>query len=481
MKNFRKYLLLLLSMLCAMCFFAACSSKVNVSDVKLEALPALDPVYGVNPGEGILIDGEANEAIWKEKSYLKNEEKERNVSYYVTTHLSERGVYIFAYSSDAWVCYANRNNYKRNTHFYFVLTAKSGQENFNSGVCRELKIDTSAYTMPSNFRYTAVSTLDGELNSGKSKGMQVEVFASWEQLGLDAEAARPEEIKLFSSYFSVTGLNTDGKYVSNLFSSTAPSTHHRYNENGYIETGDLEIGLGSSAYGTVKSGGFEKTENGMESVGGGSQTAFFNMYSDSFVITSKIRSNGAVYNKSTIGKAGFILSQPSGHYSAIMLDLRAPIENNSQAKTNVEADGTIKNDRLISLCNYPFGSQVRTSEIYEGVDGAYEDVELVLIKDKSTCYYIVNGKLAKIEYLPWIQGAVRAGIYAMNADCVFTDYSFIDCEKDETALIKAINTYACRVSYENNDPNVVFQSQETAVKYGATGEVDFYVLSGYTI
>ncbi|MBQ7369730.1 MAG: hypothetical protein IJW58_01995 [Clostridia bacterium] len=480
MKNFRKYLLLILSMLCAICFCTACFSSVTLSGIQLEALPALDPVYGVNPGEGILIDGEANEAVWREKNYVQNEEKERNVSYYVTTHLSEKGVYIFAYSSDAWVCYANRNNYKRNTHFYFVLTAKEGQGTFNSGVCREMKIDTSAYTMPSNFRYTAFSTVNGEVNSGKSQGMQVEVFVSWEQLGLGTSETKPEEVKLHSAYFSVTGLNKDGKYVSNLFSSNAPSTHHRYNVNGYIETGDLENGLGSSAYGTVKSGGFEKTENGMESVGGGSQTAFFDMYSDSFVISAKVRSNGGVYNASTIGKAGFILSQSSGYYSAIMLDLRAPIEGKT-VNTNVDEDGTILNDRLISLCNYPNGSQLRTSEIYEGIDGEYEYVDLTLIKDKSTCYYIVNGELAKIEYLDWMQGAVRAGIYAMNADCVFSDYSYIDCSKDETALDRVINTYACRISYENNDPKVVFQTETTAVKKGETGKVDFYVASGYTV
>ena len=80
MKNFRKYLLLILSMLCAICFCTACFSSVTLSGIQLEALPALDPVYGVNPGEGILIDGKANEAVWREKNYVQNEEKERNVS-----------------------------------------------------------------------------------------------------------------------------------------------------------------------------------------------------------------------------------------------------------------------------------------------------------------------------------------------------------------------------------------------------------------
>lgn len=481
MKTIRKWLLVILSVLCATCFFAACTSTIRLSDIQLDALPALDPVYGVNPEEGIVIDGKADETIWREKAYLKNAEKERNVEYYVTTHLSEKGVYIFAYSRDSWVCYTNRNNYKRNTHFYFVLTAKEGQENFNSGVCREIKVDTSAYTMPSNFRYTAVSVSNGTLNTGKSQGMQTEIFVSWEQLGIDTAATKPEEVKLHSSYFSVPRLNTDGKYVSNMFSSNNPSTHHRYGKDGYIETSDLQGGLGSSAYGTVKSGGFEKTERGMESVGGGSQTAFFDMYSDSFVIQATIRSDGAVYNKSTIAKAGFILAQPSGMYSAIMLDLRAPIQGNKDAKTNVAADGTIKNTRLISLCNYPNGAQLRTSEFYEGVDGEYASVQLTLIKDKSTCYYIVNGELVEIEILDWMQGAVRVGIYSLNADCVFSEYSFIDCGRDETALQEAINTYARRISYEDNDPKVVFQSSETAVKNGETGSVDFYVASGYTV
>lgn len=471
----KKWLIGALSLLCGACILGGCSAG-GISDAKLEPMPALDPVYGTNPGEGIVIDGVADEMVWKTKKYFSNADTDKRVTYYTTTHLSEKGVYIYAFSSDSWVCYSNRNNYNYNTHFYFIINAHDDVTTYNEGLCRSIKIDTTAFTMPTNFRYTAASKANGEINGGNSQGMQVEVFVSWDQLGIPEDADKPEEVDIFSAYLSVPTMSAKGEYVSSVFRSNDPGTYHKYNENGYIETGDKANGLGSSKYGTAKTGGLERTDEGMECVAGGPQTAFFNMYSDKFVMTTTVKSLGEVYNKNTIAKAGFILFHSTGFYNALMFDLRSIGSN-----VNVSPSGVIYSNRLIKLTNHPNIGQLRTNVVYDGVDGNYSQLKLTLIKDGSTLYYAIDDKLVHIETQDWLRGKTRAGIYSFNASCVFSDYSFIDCETNETALSQAINALAYQVDYDQSDPRVYFSSNEVAVDKDGQANVDLYVKSGYTV
>ena len=244
-------------------------------------------VYGENPNEGIILDAYGDEEEWENKNYFVNSHMDSNISYYVTTHLTEKGVYIYAFSDDTNVIYETRNGYKYNSHFYFIIAASSEVTKYNDGKCKILKLDASSYTQPTNFMHTSRTRVIGEVNSAKTEGLYVESFISWDQLNSEPV----DEIKLYSAYQFVRNIGQTGTYISNQFASNNPGTYQKFDKNGYVETSDLSGGLGSSAYGTSKSGGIEFEDGGMNVVASGENTAFFNGYSSKFIATTKLYSN----------------------------------------------------------------------------------------------------------------------------------------------------------------------------------------------
>lgn len=449
--------------------------KVGVKDTTNVDKPKKDDVnyvYGEDPNEGITIDAYAKEDIWENKNYFTNSHQDMNVTYYVTTHLTEKGVYIFAFSDDANVIYETRNGFKYNSHFYFIVAASDKITKYNDGKCKTLKLDASTYTQPTNFMHTTKTRVEGEANSGSTEGLFVETFISWDQLNSEPV----DEIKLYSAYMSVANKGQTGTYISNQFASTVPGTYQKFNKDGYVDTSDVTGKLGKSSYGTNKSGGIEYTGEGMDVVGAGVNSAFFDGYSTKFVATAKLYSNydaeNPAFSISSTAKAGIFLALPSNYYQAVQFDLRTK---------NIGENNVLLSDRLFTTSNYPNADQVRTNSIYKGIDGNYEYLTIKVIKDESLIYYIVNDKLVGYEDLSWLKAKVKVGLYADNSKCIFKDYQFFDCEYDETTLRNEINKYAYMIDYDLFSDDYKIELSEKAVVKGGDLTFDLYCASGYAI
>lgn len=408
-----------------------------------------DYIHGENPNEGIEIDGYNNEEIWENKNYFTNHDVENNISYYVTTHFTDKGLYIYAFTNDTNIIYMERNSYNYNSHFYFVIAANPNAYALsNTGLCRALKLDSSNYTMPTNFLYIGKTVVNGEVNSGETNGMSCEVFVSWDELN----TSKVDEIKLFSAYRMVDREGQSGTYLTCAFGATYVGTYQRYNTNGFIDTNEDAGILGTSGYGTSKSGGIESVSEGMQVVARGDNTAFFDIYSSKFVVNTTIKVKDKAYASGSTARAGLYIQLPSGYYRALQFDLK---------NSNIDENNNVSINRLFATSNYPDSNHIRTKTVHEGVEGSYDELKLTIIKDEAYLYYIVNGELVNTENLIWLKGKVKVGVYSQNANVLFTDYSSIDCDKDQTSLENEIVKYGYKIKTVTNASDYKFIVDES--------------------
>lgn len=432
------------------------------SYVSLEPLPSLPSEFGTLPDEGITIDGAADEEIWQSKNYFSAANAELNAGFHVTTHLTENGVYVFAYSDDSSVCYSSRNIFENNTHFYFIITALGDNSLYNDAYCRSIKLDAGKYSMPTNFNYVAATSVNGTVN-GKTRGLSAEIFIGWDQLGVEPVT----QVKIYSAYNYVARTNAAGSYIANAFSENDPDTYQLYGKDGYCD--QSQEGLGQNDFGMSLTGGFRRDGDALINVGGGMQTAFFPVNSSNFIAEATFSPTGKIYRDSKIAKAGIVLYKSDVLYRSVMLDFR---EQNT-------TDGVFKSTRLYTVTDYP-NQQTRTTICYSGSDGVSPTITLKVIKQDQYLYYLINGELVATEQLPWLSDNVSAGICAQDAGVKITDWNFIDCTDDTIALDDAIESIACRIEIDQS-PDYILSASNFAVAKGGEVDIEIVVRTGYTL
>lgn len=455
-KNFKWLLVSALGLaFCALTFGACNAGKKIDSDGILEYDYTSTPAFGAQPDENVLIDGKLDEELWENLDYMDYSDPRYDATVHVTTHFSEKGLYIGAYSDDSKVFWNGRNYFNYNTYFGFRI-APEGETAYTKAV-KTFSIDAKNVG-PCTLRVNAKSAVLGEpLNTGASDGLSVEAFILWEDLGITLETETdstgktvkvlPEKIQLCPIYrhvLSESGLSSRGFNVIQSFNGDLQqlANYAEFGENGYLAVDLVDATVGDSVAGMAKSAAWDiskESEGIVRSTKGYYQGIFFkNEAASSFVMSTKMRFKNVL---STISapRAGLFTYKDEINYRAAMIDF-------SDANLS---EGMPVNNALFAGTHYPNNSYAVTNLNKEPSLIEYsgnKEVELTVIKDGSMYYYIINDNFVCTERQDYMLGSVYAGLYSCHAEVEFYDYEFKSFDGNAAGIAAEIKKYCYTVS-----------------------------------
>lgn len=428
--------------LCAF-VFAACGGNGKAPGTIDVDVPGYDhnqkAAFGELPDENVRIDGELSEDLWKNLDYYEQNDTDRpGLSYKVTTHFSEKGLYVGAVSTDNRVAWGAKNYFwnNRNTQFRINIAAPS-VKNFSTSDVREILIDSNN-VYPGIVRLNAKSkVLGGAVNSGNTQGLGVEMFITWESLGIDVSNGLPDYVQMYVRYVYV--VNNSGKLSDGTFGYNPGIMYDyaRYGANGYIAKDRDGAVVGDAAEGYAKSAGWDvsnEANGSVKSINTQWQGIFFKQAAaENFVMSTKIKPEGRL--TTNIGsKAGLFTYTNNIYYRAILLDTDTENVNGTKIATA----------KMFSVTHYPdnaYDLNPLTSGGRIEYPAGQEYADLKLIKKGATFYYVVNDKFVYAETQEYMAGKVNAGLYSLYGAHVFTDYKYTNYDNDAAGLDAEIAKY----------------------------------------
>ena len=469
----------------------ACSKSSTIPSNKLLGYDFSDSTaYGEMPDEHVYIDGKLNEPMWQQSDYWVHSDPSVNgVTLHVTTHFSPKGLYIGAYSEDRNVYFNGRNFRNHNTNFNFLIAFSSTA---TSAAFVDILIDSNS-VFPGITRVNARSAVLGkEVNTGESDGLSVEMFMTWDDLGVkiksdeNGEPVLPERIYMQTRYRYVLDQRGTSSQAVTIRPTLAYTTLQvadfaDFGKNGYLTADETDAKVGDAISGFAKSGGWDiaaEADGTVRSTKGYYQAIFFRSgMANNFVMKTKLKFNASLTNQ--LGaKAGLITYKDMMNYRAVTIDFDS---------SNVSRGRAIKS-KLFTATHYPAATYVLDA-LSEGNNisyaGSNDMTELTVIKNDADFYYIVNGKFIASEKMEYMNGVAAAGLYSMHGEIEFTDYEFKSFDNDNAALSEEINTYCYKVGQENNGrfTGGKLSLDKTAVDKGGNAAVRVNVTtdSGYKL
>lgn len=498
---------ILVALVLALCafVFAACAGNGGNNNGDNNTVPGVidtdvpgydhnrKAAFGELPDEKVLVDGKLDEDMWQGLDYYEHADTDRpGLSYKVTTHFSKKGLYVGAVSTDNRVAWGAKNYFwnNRNTQFRINIAAPS-VTTFSTSNVKEILIDSNN-VYPGNVRLNAKSAvLGGEVNSDNTKGLSVEMFITWQELGInveqkdengDTKIVLPDYVQMYVRYVYVvrgSGSLSDGTFSIN---PGIMYDYARYGKDGYLAIDRDGAVVGDTADGHAKSAGWDisgEPDGSVKSINTQWQGIFFKQNAaTNFVVSTKIKPMGRL--TTNIGpKAGLFTYTNNIYYRAITIDT-----------DNANVSGSkVLTDKMFAITHYPNNAYDLTP-LTDGSAIEYPSgqnyVDLKLIKKGSTFYYVVNGKLTYAESQPYMGGAVYAGLYSLYGAHVFSDYSYTNYDNNVAGIDAEIAKYAYMVDVPSSSAykGGVVSTDKIAVAKDATDKnvtLSFTARSGYRL
>lgn len=158
-------------------------------------LPPSTAAYGVLPDVDLVVDGDLSDAIWQNVEWATQEMSGKNTEFTSKAKgfMTEKGVCFAFTCNDSSLFWQGRMQNTLNTNLYV---------NFRGSRIKGGKDVTGRYDVynvyPARHAINARVTYDGEINArGEGKGITLEAFVGWEQLGLKSA---PESLTVSMTY-----------------------------------------------------------------------------------------------------------------------------------------------------------------------------------------------------------------------------------------------------------------------------------------
>lgn len=478
-----KKLLVLLVAACAIFatgIFAACSSSETLGG---KYTTDYHRVFTDECDDFMTIDGKLDEEVWTNKKYVTNAFPVpglvNDVSLKYTVHATEKGLYIGSTVNDTdFRCV---RPFSKSDSNWKVYVAPDGATVNNQAYVKSFQIDYAGVRSAQAAKVSSAVSVDGEVNSGNTRGASMEVFVTWEQLNIDCsgyEQGYPDKIRAYVTYTIVSGSSRESsRVISSAFTGAAkPSMYYLFGAEGYVNADRDDAILGDAPNGFAKTSGWDLSGDGfVESVGDNVQTLWFrNAYSERFAAEVKIKPVGNINDSGA--KVGMIAYVDTNRFRSFLLNA---------ADGNLTADGGARNfDRCqtFGLTYYPYYTwTMQAFGVDTSVDmDAYPDgCVMRIVKDGENAYYFINDTFVYGEKCPYLDGKTYVGLTSVGFDAVFTDYEFRDYSADEAGLIAELDGVA-RLSVKNGSGGYA-EIDDIAIKSGGSAEIRFNVWQGYTI
>ena len=269
-----KKLLVLLVAACAIFatgIFAACSSSETLGG---KYTTDYHRVFTDECDDFMTIDGKLDEEVWTNKKYVTNAFPVpglvNDVSLKYTVHATEKGLYIGSTVNDTdFRCV---RPFSKSDSNWKVYVAPDGATVNNQAYVKSFQIDYAGVRSAQAAKVSSAVSVDGEVNSGNTRGASMEAFVTWEQLNIDCsgyEQGYPDKIRAYVTYTIVSGSSRESsRVISSAFTGAAkPSMYYLFGAEGYVNADRDDAILGDAPNGFAKTSGWDLSGDGfVESV-----------------------------------------------------------------------------------------------------------------------------------------------------------------------------------------------------------------------
>ncbi|MBQ8802333.1 MAG: hypothetical protein IJZ53_01690 [Tyzzerella sp.] len=439
------------------------------------------------------IDGVLDEQAWQDKewfsnTYLINIDNNMPVMK-VTGFTTDYGIYFASVVEDENIVNNGQRSTGYNSMFEFEITADNvGETRVNDGLYKtKYIIDMRADCISRDPNFDRAVVVDGEINSGETKGATLEAFIPWEQLKVDTSKGIPTEFRLMPSYRAVlTGDETTTVLLPVVYTTINTQDFYRFGKTGYLTPDREGAVIGDSKFGNAKTGNWDvsQEENGIvrSSLGYEHHKIFFTEeHGANFIVETTIVPVKALDN--AYPKAGIYFQSTDTVFDSVYHTVLL----NMQDVNLVDSVNGTKNFvsyQLASLNNENAGwNQKALLETYEMMNekaSAREGVKLTVIKYGDKFWYFADGKFLTQEVKSFMDTDVIPGFYALGGDAIFKDSS---CEAiDEDTLksyLKKEGLYLVDAKTKGSQGTVV--SSAASVEKGSSYNLTITSKSGYQV
>lgn len=439
--------------------------------------------------ENISIDGELDEAEWQGKkwfsnTYLENVKGELPVMK-ITGFTTERGVYLASTVTDTNLINDGQRS-KTNTLWQLNVAATStgGKMKTDGMKTYTFYVDMAeqSYAWYSNFDRAV--KVDGELNSGKTKGATLEMFIPWQMLDINPEEGVPTQFYLLPIYYGIFEGETNRTLMTTINQPhiSNVSEYFVFDNTGYTNADREGAILGDTKFGAAKTSNWDvsKEKDGIvsSSIGTEHHKIFFKEeYGENFIVETTIVPVKPLEND--YPKAGIYFQGTDGVYHTVFVNTWDSLLVNS-----VNGTKNVSQYQLVTLNNYDGGwNQKALSEYNQDNPNATkkEGVKLTVVKYGGQFWYFVDGKYVTTEEYAFFDVSMIPGFYSLGADVIYKDYSCTTV-KDTDQLKDYLNKhglYYVEAKVTSAGGNV--KSSVSTVKKGDSYDIKITTKPGYEV
>ena len=435
------------------------------------------------------IDGVLDEEAWKNKKWFSNtfmnDLDGKKPSMKVTGFLTEYGVYIASTVLDDNIVNDGQRSPKLNSNWEFYLCAnQTGQNKVDDGLNRyQFNIDMvgDSYTRYPNFDRAIV--VDGEMNSGETKGATLEMFVPWQTIGIEPTQGIPTEFQLMPAYRAFFAGQSETSLLNPIsWTINGVRDFFVFDENGYTTMDREDAVVGNTKFGSTKTANWDISEEKdgiiQSSKGTNHHKIFFSEeYGSDFIVETTIvpvKSLGDDYPK-----AGIYFHSQDGLYYTVFLDM---VETN--LVDSINGTKNFAKYQIVTLNNNEgtWNQESLTQFDSDNINASNkEGVKLTVIKHGGKFWYFVDDKFVTAEEHSFMDVDVFPGFYSLGAHVVYKDYSCTEL-KNEKALQEYLNErdlYLVDAKVKGGGGSVT--ASATTVRKGESYDITLTSKSGYEV
>lgn len=442
------------------------------------------------------LDGELSEGAWKNKNWFKtsflNNVDGTKPKMEVTTHITDKGVYIASVVYDRHLTYVGAMSQNFNTAFNFYIAACQDNEDIgdtsSNTHCTIIDLMNSRTTMtnyPGDVDYSSGIKIYGDISDSsvqrESEKATIEIFYPWSTLGIDTLKGIPSKVYLMPIYWAVL----TGGARSNMELDPCPVYYadrmYEFNKDGYMHS---ELQNSHNLIGSSLNG--QSPTNNWTISGEGGNTTTFNCRGESQIYITKSYDRNFIASayiepRSTIGamRAGFMIKTDSKYYIWTALRLDGNI-------VETEHGNTFPSITVQTTTNFNYGQPTYFlhKDVYKGTNDWIDrgPVKFTVAKQNDTLYYFVNDSLVYIDQHSWLSGECYVGLLGVDGSATFKDVEFTSSSVEN--VFSYISTHGGQVvttdyvggGFIEAEQNVVI-GNNSSVKIFVTPNKGYYLSS----
>lgn len=403
------------------------------------------------------IDGVLDEKEWSGKQVFVNRFSDdltmTGPNLEVITHLTEKGLYVGVNIFDSNVVYNGLNAHLKNSTL--LLSIAPGTAESKSDI-HKVYMDAGRIVSTTNANVPSCAygvKVDGEVNSGETEKMTVELFLPWKSIGMKTpENLDTTEVLLYPCYNAVFKGETTARQLRALpYNGMDPSAFWRFSQVGYVDVDAENAVIGDSKYGVAKLGSWDVSNVTMNTsksddytqVYKGSVKPVWGLYNLAYLTKASASSYAfeatvvPVSSNDTTGNsawASLAAAIPGGKLMSLRLYLTK--SNFGTGEDGQNNQTKVKVTRAFSDYNNGIHEPSTITNYENAKFDGQEGVKLKFIKDGAKYYYYVDGVLVWSGSESRANGESMPVFFSSNCEIKYQDIRWTTFDGRQAELLK---------------------------------------------